>query len=196
MAVSALFLSLKSTNIWKVMQKIVCLLYRIAIFIRQRKLRNKIAKNILQIVEFSFTVWDFISFIYKSGQDKLTTCKDNFSFRQCVLLQFKTKALLQVKSNKKNDSMNSNKQANMSRVPIPIPLRLRNLDKVLEKSKFYKGKVKINFPQVTSSSSFSSLLKMDTLMHKHLKAISIILLKLRKTSLIFQPRRLKKFTRS
>ena len=42
--------------------------------------------------------------------------------------------------------MNSNKQANMSRVPIPIPLRLSNLDKILEKSKFYKGKVKINFP--------------------------------------------------
>ena len=62
------------------------------------------------------------------------------------MLQFKTKALLQVKSNEKNDSMNSNKQANMSRVPIPIPLKLSNLDKILEKSKFYKGKVKINFP--------------------------------------------------
>jgi len=48
-------------------KNIVCLLYRIATFIRQRKLKDKTTKDIPQIVEFGFTAWDFISSIYKSG---------------------------------------------------------------------------------------------------------------------------------
>jgi len=42
-------------------------LYRIAAFIRQRKLENKTAFDISQIEKFGFTAWDFISSIYESG---------------------------------------------------------------------------------------------------------------------------------
>jgi len=46
-------------------KNIACSLYRMAFFIRQRKLENKTAKDIPQIVEFGFTAWDILS-IYKS----------------------------------------------------------------------------------------------------------------------------------
>jgi len=52
-------------------KNIICSLYRIATFIRQRKLKDKTVENIPQIVEFGFTTWDFISFIYKSEWNKL-----------------------------------------------------------------------------------------------------------------------------
>ena len=36
-------------------------------FMRQRKLEDKTAADIPQIVEFSFTAWNSISVIYRSG---------------------------------------------------------------------------------------------------------------------------------
>ena len=47
-------------------KNIVCSLYQIVVFIRQRKLKDKIANNILQITEFDFATWNFILSIYKS----------------------------------------------------------------------------------------------------------------------------------
>ena len=41
--------------------------YRIATFIRQQKLKDKTAEDILQIAKFGFTTWNFILPIYKSG---------------------------------------------------------------------------------------------------------------------------------
>jgi len=76
--------------------------------------------------------------IYKSEWSKLTTHKDSKSFRQCIALQFKLKAS-ENKSNINKESLNSNKQVNISRVPSSITLRLNK--KVLEKSKFYKHNV-------------------------------------------------------
>ena len=37
-----------------------------ATFIRQRKLKDKTVSDILQIVEFSFAIWNFILSIYES----------------------------------------------------------------------------------------------------------------------------------
>ena len=45
-------------------------------------------KDIFQIPEFDFTAWEFLSAIYEAGWDKLTTNKNQKSFRQCVLSQF------------------------------------------------------------------------------------------------------------
>ena len=59
-------------------KNIVCSLYRIAAFIRQYKIENKTAE---EVMEFGFVAWDFISSIYKSVWDKLTAYKDNISFR-------------------------------------------------------------------------------------------------------------------
>jgi len=46
-------------------------------FIKQCPLKNRTAKDILQIVEFGFTVWEFLSAIYESDWDKLTANNDN-----------------------------------------------------------------------------------------------------------------------
>jgi len=48
-------------------KNIACSLYRIAVFIRQRRHIDKTAEDIPQITEFGYTVWDFISSIYESG---------------------------------------------------------------------------------------------------------------------------------
>ena len=94
-------------------KNIVCSLYKMAVFIRQCKLENKAVEDIPQIVEFGFVAWDFISSIYKSRQDKLTACKDNISFRQCIVLQFKPKTQ-KIKTNKIKEFSNFGKQANKS----------------------------------------------------------------------------------
>lgn len=100
-------------------KNITFLLYKIATFIRQKKLENKTTKDISQTEKFGFIIWDFILSIYKSNQNRLIACKNNSSFRQCMSSQFKTKAS-SVKSNKKNNLINSGKQANISRVSSPI----------------------------------------------------------------------------
>jgi len=62
-------------------KNIACFLYRITFFIRQRSLDDKNANNILQIAEFRYISWNFISFIYELEYDKLTVHKNNKSFR-------------------------------------------------------------------------------------------------------------------
>jgi len=48
-------------------KNIVCSLLKIAIFIKQQLLDDRITKNISQIVDFSFVSWEFINTIYKSS---------------------------------------------------------------------------------------------------------------------------------
>lgn len=108
-------------------------------FIRQRKLDSKIDSDILQIAECGYAAWDFILFFYESGWNILTANKEKNSFRQYVSAQFRLRNTknLEVKNKK---STNPEKKANISRIPSSIPPRLSK--KVLEKSKFYKGKGK------------------------------------------------------
>ena len=103
-------------------------------FIRQQKLENRTVENILQISEFGFAAWDFLSSIYESGWDKLTANKDNRSFRQYIVSQFNMKT---IKSNAINNSVkdNSAKGTNISRILSSIPSRPSK--SVLEKSKFF-----------------------------------------------------------
>jgi len=88
-------------------------------FIKQYPLENRTARNILQIIEFEYTVWEFLSIIYESGWNKLTVIKDNKSFRQCILVQF-----------------NRTPTNNISRI-FPL-ISLRSSQSVLAKSKFFK----------------------------------------------------------
>jgi len=63
------------------------------------------AKEILQIAEFKFVAWKFISAIYESGWNKLITNDKDMFFRQCVLFQFNRKpmkSILALKSTKVN----------------------------------------------------------------------------------------------
>jgi len=55
-------------------------LHRIATFVRERRLEDKTAENIPQIMEFCSAAWDFLSSIYESGWDKLKANKDKKSF--------------------------------------------------------------------------------------------------------------------
>ena len=128
-------------------KNIVYSLYKIATFIRQK---SKTAEDISQITEFGYITQDFISSIYESWQDKLTTNKNNTSFRQCISVQFKPKDL---KFNKNNgtDLFKSGKKSNVSRISSPIPPRPSK--KVLEKSKLYKDKGETNDSQLGTQSS-------------------------------------------
>ena len=122
-------------------QNIVYSLYKIAVFIRQRKLEDKTTTNISQITEFGFAIWNFISSIYESGWNKLTTNKDNRSFRQYVALQFKAK-IPDNKSNANQETFKSGNKANVSRIPSPIPLRLSKkvfVMRYLNTNNFYFG---------------------------------------------------------
>lgn len=67
-------------------KNVTCSVLRMVMFIKQCPLKNRIAKDILQIVEFGFTVWEFLSVIYESDWDKLTANNNNKSFRQCVFV--------------------------------------------------------------------------------------------------------------
>ena len=79
----------------------ICLLLRIAAFIRQYKL-YKTTKDIPQISEFSFIAWDFLSAIYKFGWNKLIANKDQKSFRQYISAQFNRKSINNFVLNKKS----------------------------------------------------------------------------------------------
>ena len=65
-------------------KNIMCSFLRMVAFIRQHKLENRTAEDISQISEFGFTAWEFLSFIYESGWDKLIANKDNKTFRQYI----------------------------------------------------------------------------------------------------------------
>ena len=74
-------------------KNIVCSLYQIVAFIRQIKLKDKIANNILQITEFDFATWNFILSIYKSEYDKLNTNKNSNSFKNMFWLNSNQKTI-------------------------------------------------------------------------------------------------------
>ena len=48
-------------------KNIICSLLRIAVFIKQQKLKDKTVENISYIVEFGFAAWKFLSTIYKAS---------------------------------------------------------------------------------------------------------------------------------
>ena len=75
-----------------------------------------------------FVAWEFLSVIYEFRWDKLIANNDNRSFRQCVSLQFN--------KNITTKKLFKSKQANISRVPLPISLKPSK--SMLTKLKFYK----------------------------------------------------------
>jgi len=95
-------------------KNIMCSLLRMVAFIRQHKLENRTAEDISQILEFGFIAWEFLSFIYESGWDKLIANKDNKTFRQYISSQFNIKPTKNIIKN------NSSKD---KQIPLPIPLR-------------------------------------------------------------------------
>ena len=113
-------------------------LLRMIAFIKQHRLENSTAEDISQISEFEFIAWKFLSFIYESGWDKLIANKDNKTFRQYISSQFNMKPT----KNMINNNLSKDKQANILRIPLPIPLRPSK--SVLAKSKFFKKSLPFN----------------------------------------------------
>ena len=90
------------------------------------------ANDILQIAEFEFAAWKFLSAVYQFRWKELIANKDNRSFRQCVSLQFNKIPTKNITTSKPA----KNKQADISRVHLPIYFRFSK--SMLAKSKFYK----------------------------------------------------------
>ena len=119
-------------------KSIICSLLRMAAFIKQCSLKNRIAKNIPQISKFSFVVQEFLSAIYKSRWNKLTANNKDMSFRQYMSSQFN-------KTSTKNTityKLTKGKQANILRISLPIPLRPSK--SILAKFKFFKKNQSLN----------------------------------------------------
>jgi len=48
-------------------KNMICSLFRMMSFIKQRRLEDKIAKDISQISKFGYIAWEVLSAIYKAG---------------------------------------------------------------------------------------------------------------------------------
>ena len=108
-----------------------CLLHKIASFVRQQKLEDKMTDNISQIAEFGFMSQNFLIAIYESDWNKLVAGK-NKSFRQSISFQFN-----KMYANNANTNKLSSKKVDVLRIP---PLILPKPSKsILAKLKFYKN---------------------------------------------------------
>jgi len=121
-------------------------------FIKQHPLGNGISKDILQIVELRSAAWRFLSTIYKSSWDKLMVNNKNMSFKKCVSSQFSRKP-----TNISTSKPTNSKQANISRIPLPIPSRLSN--SVLAKSEYFKKNQLLNIASKSNKQLYIQVFK-------------------------------------
>ena len=96
------------------------------LFIRQRKLKDKTMKDILQIAKFGSIVWEFLSVIYEASWNTLTTNYNNKFFRQYIFAQLNKTFPSNTLSKKVKD---------ISRIPSSIISRLSK--SILEKFQFF-----------------------------------------------------------
>ena len=136
-------------------KNIMCLLHRIAAFVRQHKLEDKTAKDISQILEFGFVAWNFLLAIYKSGWDRLVANKKQKYFRQCISVQFNRK--FSNNSVPKEESKGKDKQASVFRIFPPIPPWPSK--SVLAKSKFFKDNQKSKPNSQSNKPSYTQAFK-------------------------------------
>ena len=94
-------------------KNIMCSLLRMAAFIKQQPLGNRNTKDILQIADFGFVAQKFITAIYRSSWDRLTTDNKDMIFRQYIFSQFYGKLTQTL-------NLIKDKQADIPRVPPPI----------------------------------------------------------------------------
>lgn len=108
-------------------------------FIHNKKSKNNTEDDITALFWFGQTAWSFISSIYKAGWDFLKANNLNGMFRQNVALKFIPK-IINKKPDRKVESNIKRKQAEIARVPLPIPPRPTK--ETLEKSKIFQKKGK------------------------------------------------------
>jgi len=121
---------------------ITCSLKRMACFLRQRNVKDRDANSIRQLDPFSESAWDFVSAIFESGWDTLTTANKS-SIRDNFTKEFG-------KSTKPSPSVNICHGAHITKVPRPSK-------EILEKSKAHqqkistKGKSPLSYAQIASN---------------------------------------------
>ena len=96
--------------------------------------------NISQIAKFGYVAQNFLSAIYKLDQNKLVASQNKI-FKQSIFLQFIKVYNNNIVHDKSvfSKNMPKRKQADISKIPLPILFRLSRLSKsILEKSKIYK----------------------------------------------------------
>ena len=125
---------------------ITCSLKRMACFLRQRNVKERDANSIRQLDPFSESAWNFISAIFESGWDTLTTANKS-SIRDNVTKEFG-------KSTKPSPSANTRHGPHVTKVP-PIPPRPSK--EILEKSRARqqktatKEKIPLSYAQIASN---------------------------------------------
>jgi len=77
---------------------ITCSLQYMACFPRQQNLKGHNANNIRQLDPFGKSAWDFVSAIFKSGWDTLTTSNKS-SIRSNIAKEFRKITNLPIKDN-------------------------------------------------------------------------------------------------
>jgi len=118
-----------------------------ACFLRQRNVKDRDANSIRQLDPFGESAWDFVSAIFKSGWDTLTTANKS-SIRDNFAKEFG-------KTTKPSPSVNICHGAHITKVPPPIPLHPSK--EILEKSKAHqkkistKGKSPLFYAQIASN---------------------------------------------
>jgi len=126
---------------------ITCSLKRIACFLRQRNVKDRDTNSIRQLDPFGESAWDFVSAIFESGWDTLTTANKS-SIRDNFTKEFG-------KTTKLSPSVNIHHGAHITKVPPPIlPCPSKE---ILEKSKAHqqkistKGKFPLSYAQIASN---------------------------------------------
>jgi len=114
------------------------LLLHIANFIGNRYVESNKVNNVNQLQGFGQAAWEFISSIYKSGWNILTTNKNNRMIRQNIVFKISFK-INGIKSIKRAEQL-KDKQVEVVKLPPPILARPPN--EVLEKSKFFNKRDK------------------------------------------------------
>ena len=119
-------------------KNISTLLLHITNFIRNRDVESNKVNNVNQLQGFGQAVWEFISSIYKSGWDTLTTNKNNRMIRQNIVSKISPK----INSIKFIKRAKQSKDKQVEVVKLPSSILVRPSKKVLEKSKFFNKRGK------------------------------------------------------
>ena len=102
-------------------------------FIRNRDVESNKVNDVNQLQGFGQIVWEFISSIYQSGWDTLTTNKNNKMIRQNIVSKISPK----INSIKSIKRAKQSKDRQVEVVKIPSLILARPPKEVLEKSKFF-----------------------------------------------------------
>jgi len=125
---------------------ITCSLKCMACFLRQQNVKDQDANSIRQLDPFGKSAWYFISAIFRSGWDTLTTANKS-SIRDNFTKEFG-------KSTKPSPSVNICHSAHITKVP---PISPHPSKEILEKSKAHqqkistKGKSPLSYAQIASN---------------------------------------------